>query len=73
MGPLAWLKVIAQNSRSIVQVIKDGFGDWCNGFKKNRVIASVADRAAMERLGYACPPPTQGAEHRSSPHHAANH
>src|SRR5437660_1746119 len=57
MGPLAWLKVIAQNWQSIFQVIKDGFGDWCNGFKKNRVIPSIADRAAMERLGYACPPP----------------
>ena len=57
MGPLAWLKVIAQNRRSIFQVIKDGFGDWCNGFKKNRVIPSIADRRAMERLGYACPPP----------------
>jgi hypothetical protein len=53
MGPLAWLKVIAQNRRSIFQVIKDGFGDWCNGFKKNRVIPSIADRGAMERLGYA--------------------
>jgi radical SAM superfamily enzyme YgiQ (UPF0313 family) len=72
MGPLAWLKVIAQNWRSILQVIKDGFGDWCNGFKKNRVIPSIADRAAMERLGYACPPPTQGAEYRRSPHHSAN-
>jgi radical SAM superfamily enzyme YgiQ (UPF0313 family) len=72
MGPLAWLKVIAQNGRSILQVIKDGFGDWCNGFKKNRVIPSVADRSAMERLGYACPPPTQGAEYRRSPHHPAN-
>lgn len=58
MGPLAWLKIIAQNRQSIFQVIKDGFGDWCNGFKKNRVIPSIADRAAMERLGYACPPPT---------------
>jgi radical SAM superfamily enzyme YgiQ (UPF0313 family) len=72
MGLLAWLNVIAQNWRSILQVIKDGFGDWCNGFKKNRAIPSVADRAAMERLGYACPPPTQGAKYRSSPHHAAN-
>ena len=57
MGLLAWLKVIAQNRRSIFRVIKDGFGDWCNGFKKNRVIPSIADRRAMERLGYTCPPP----------------
>ncbi len=70
MGPLAWLKVIAQNWQSIFQVIKDGFGDWCNGFKKNRVIPSIADRAAMERLGYACPPPD--AEYRGRPGHAAN-
>jgi hypothetical protein len=57
MSLLAWLKVIAQNRRSIFQVIKDGFGDWCNGFKKNRVIPSIADRGAMERLGYVCPAP----------------
>jgi len=69
MGPLAWLKVIAQNWQSIFQVIKDGFGDWCNGFKKNRVIPSIADRGAMERLGYPCPPE---AEYRSRPGHAAN-
>jgi radical SAM superfamily enzyme YgiQ (UPF0313 family) len=67
MGPLAWLKVIAQNRQSIFQVIKDGFGDWCNGFRKNRVIPSIADRAAMERLGYASPPPD--AEYRG---HEAN-
>jgi hypothetical protein len=57
VGPLARLKVMAQNWQSIFQVIKDGFGDWCKGFKKNWVIPSIADRAAMERLGYACPPP----------------
>jgi radical SAM superfamily enzyme YgiQ (UPF0313 family) len=72
MGPLAWLRVIAQNRRSILQVIKDGFGDWCNGFKKDRVIPSIADPEAMERLGYACPRDTQDAEYRSSSHHAAN-
>src|SRR5690348_12585078 len=60
MGPFAWLKVIAQNWHSIAGVIRDGFGDWCNGFKKNRVIPSIADRGAMERLGYACPPPNTG-------------
>jgi len=57
MSPLTWLKVIAQNWRTILQVIKDGFGDWCNGFKKNRVIPTPADREAMARLGYACPRP----------------
>ena len=72
MSPLTWLKVIAQNWRTILQVINDGFGDWCNGFKKNRVIPTPADREAMARLGYACPPPTQSAEYRSSPHQAAN-
>jgi radical SAM superfamily enzyme YgiQ (UPF0313 family) len=70
MGPLAWLKVIAQNWQSIFGVIKDGFGDWCNGFKKNRVIPSIADRAAMERLGYASSPPN--VEYRSRPGQAAN-
>jgi radical SAM superfamily enzyme YgiQ (UPF0313 family) len=58
MGPLAWLKVIAGNWQSIFGVIRDGFGDWCNGFKKNRVIPSIADGAAMERLGYASPRPS---------------
>ena len=57
MGPLAWLKVIAQNWKSIFGVIRDGFGDWCNGFKKDHVIPSIADRGAMQRLGYALPPP----------------
>ena len=70
MGPLAWLKVIGQNWRSIFQVIEDGFGDWCKGFKKNRVIPSIADRRAMERLGYTCPPPD--AEYHSGPDHVAN-
>jgi radical SAM superfamily enzyme YgiQ (UPF0313 family) len=70
MGPLAWLKVIAQNRRSIFEVIKDGFADWCNGFKKNRVIPSIADRRAMERLGYANPPPDP--EYRSRPGQAAD-
>ncbi len=67
MGPLAWLKVIAQNRQSIFQVIKDGFGDWCKGFKKNRVIPSIADHAAMERLGYARPGQKPNTEARSSP------
>jgi radical SAM superfamily enzyme YgiQ (UPF0313 family) len=57
MSPWAWLKVIAQNGHTIFGVIKDGFGGWCKSFKKNRVIPSIADRRAMERLGYACPPP----------------
>lgn len=57
MGPLAWLKVIAQNWKSIFGVIRDGFGDWCKGFKKDHVIPSIADRGAMQRLGYALPPP----------------
>ena len=69
MGPLAWVRVIAENRRSIFQVIKDGFGDWLNGFKKNRVIPSIADQAALERLGYARPP--QNAQHSAKPGHAA--
>jgi radical SAM superfamily enzyme YgiQ (UPF0313 family) len=70
MGPLAWLKVIAQNWQSIFGVVRDGFGDWCNGFKKNQVIPSIADRAAMERLGYAYPPPD--AECGDRPRHEAD-
>ena len=69
MGPLAWMRVIAENRRSIFQVIKDGFGDWLNGFKKNRVIPSIADQAALERLGYARRP--QNAQYRAKPGHAA--
>jgi len=66
MSPLAWLKVIAGNWQSIFGVIRDGFGDWCNGFKKNRVIPSIADGAAMERLGYASPrPPSRQPENES--------
>jgi radical SAM superfamily enzyme YgiQ (UPF0313 family) len=58
MGPLAWLKVLAQNRKSIFGVIRDGFGDWCNGFKKNGAEPSIADPAALERLGYGRPSPT---------------
>ena len=65
MGPLAWLKVIAENRRSIFDVIKDGFGDWLRGFKKNRVIPSIADKAALARLGYATAP--QPAAQRTPP------
>jgi len=36
------------------------------------VIPTPADREAMARLKYACPPATQSAEYRSSPHQAAN-
>jgi radical SAM superfamily enzyme YgiQ (UPF0313 family) len=56
MGPLAWMKIIAQNSSSIWHVIKDGFGDWCASFRKDRVIPSIADEEALKRLGYAVPP-----------------
>jgi radical SAM superfamily enzyme YgiQ (UPF0313 family) len=67
MGPLAWLKVLAQNSKSIFGVIKDGFGGWCRGFKKNRVQPSIADAAAMDRLGYGCASPGSGILQRSMP------
>ncbi len=70
MGPLAWMKVISENRRSIFHVIKHGFGDWLNGFKKDRVIPSIADQAALERLGYAHPP--RDSEVRSKPSHAAH-
>jgi radical SAM superfamily enzyme YgiQ (UPF0313 family) len=43
MGPLQWMKVIAENRRTIFHVIKDGFGDWCAGFKKYRERASTPD------------------------------
>jgi radical SAM superfamily enzyme YgiQ (UPF0313 family) len=65
MGPLAWMRVMVENRRSIFHVIKHGFGDWLNGFKKNRVIPSIADQAAMERLGYTRPP--QDPEFRGNP------
>jgi len=35
MGPFAWMKVIAQNRRTIFKVVKEGFGDWCAAFKGN--------------------------------------
>ena len=66
MGPLAWVKVIAENRSSIFQVIRDGFGDWLNGFKKNRAIPSIADQAALQRLGYAHAP-RGGASHPCPP------
>jgi hypothetical protein len=52
MGPLAWMQLLADNKASIFQVIRDGFGDWLNGFKKNHEVPTVADQAALERLGY---------------------
>ncbi len=36
MGPFAWMKVITQNRRTIFKVVKEGFGDWCAAFKRNR-------------------------------------
>jgi radical SAM superfamily enzyme YgiQ (UPF0313 family) len=70
MGPLAWLKVIAENRSSIFRVIKEGFGDWCNGFKRDRVLPSIADRTALERLGYSFPLPET--EYHSRPRSTAN-
>jgi hypothetical protein len=43
MGALAWVKVLAQNRKTIFGVIKDGFSDWRNGSKKNRTIPAIAD------------------------------
>jgi hypothetical protein len=57
MGPLAWLKSNRSKLAKHFRVIKDGFGDWYKGFTKNRVIPSIANREAMERLGYASPRP----------------
>jgi radical SAM superfamily enzyme YgiQ (UPF0313 family) len=36
MGPFAWMKVITQNRRTIFKVVKEGFGDWCAAFRRNR-------------------------------------
>ena len=36
MGSFAWMKVIAQNRRTIFKVIREGFGDWCAAFTKSR-------------------------------------
>ena len=43
MGFLAWLKVIAQNRRTIFKIVKDGFGGWLAANTKSRVRPSVAD------------------------------
>jgi hypothetical protein len=69
MGPLAWMQLIAENKGSIFQVIRDGFGDWLNSFKKNHDIPTIADQAALERLGYipARKPPTAAAASNAAP------
>jgi radical SAM superfamily enzyme YgiQ (UPF0313 family) len=36
MGPFGWVKVITQNRRPILKVIREGFGDWCAALKGNR-------------------------------------
>jgi radical SAM superfamily enzyme YgiQ (UPF0313 family) len=41
MGALAWMKVLAQNRRTIFKVIREGFGDWCAGFTKHRAHSSA--------------------------------
>ena len=43
MGSMAWLKVIAQNRRTIFKIVKDGFADWLAANTKSRVRPSVAD------------------------------
>ena len=43
MGFFAWLKVIAQNRRTIFKIVKDGFGGWLAANTKSRVRPSVAD------------------------------
>jgi hypothetical protein len=41
MGPLAWLKVLAENRRTIFGVIRDGFGGWWAANTRNRVPSSA--------------------------------
>ena len=41
MGPLAWMKVLSENRRTIFGVIKDGFGDWWAATTRNRVPSAV--------------------------------
>jgi hypothetical protein len=43
MGFFAWLKVIAQNRRTIFKIVKDGFGDWLMANTKSRAQPSVVD------------------------------
>jgi radical SAM superfamily enzyme YgiQ (UPF0313 family) len=40
MGPLAWLKVIAENGRTICDIVKECFSDWFSG-KSRRSAPSV--------------------------------
>jgi radical SAM superfamily enzyme YgiQ (UPF0313 family) len=55
MGPMAWMQLVSQNKASIFSVIRDGFGDWINSFKKNHQVPTIADQGALERLGYSAP------------------
>jgi len=43
MGPLAWFKVLAENRKTILGVIKDGFGEWWGSSARNRVRPATTD------------------------------
>jgi len=43
MGVFAWLKVLAQNRRTIFKIVKNGFGGWLAANTKNRAHPSTAD------------------------------
>ena len=42
MGVLAWLKVIAQNRRTIFKLVKDGFVEWRAAVTRRRAVPSAA-------------------------------
>jgi radical SAM superfamily enzyme YgiQ (UPF0313 family) len=45
MGPLAWLKVIAQNGRTIREIVKEAFRDWFSGRVKRPARPETAGSA----------------------------
>ena len=50
MGPLAWLKVLAENQQTITDVVKEGFRQWISGWCKRPTLAGKV-QAALEAPG----------------------
>ena len=45
MGPMAWLKVIAQNQQTITDLVKEGFRQWISGSCKRPPVPSKVQAA----------------------------
>ena len=50
MGLMAWLKVIAQNQQTIIDLVKEGFHEWISGFCKRPAHAAKVE-AALDAPG----------------------